>query len=93
MQLLHSSHVRERGKALLRSFLVGSVWSGFVLGQVHVVFVGVLTVMVNFSGIVLIPLWSRFVNVLSLTISFAWIKAIGLGACCARNQLEVVMSA
>ena len=26
-----SSHVRERGKALLRSIMVGGVWNGFLL--------------------------------------------------------------
>ena len=29
LQLLNSDHVRERDKALLRSILVGGVWSGF----------------------------------------------------------------
>ena len=29
LQLLNSSHVRERDKALLRSVLVGGVWNGF----------------------------------------------------------------
>ena len=29
MQLLHSDHVRERDKALLRCILVGGVWNGF----------------------------------------------------------------
>ena len=31
LQLLDSSHVRERGKALLRSIMVGCVWNGFLL--------------------------------------------------------------
>ena len=34
MQLLNSSHVRERDKALLRSIMVGGVWNGFLLGKV-----------------------------------------------------------
>ena len=34
LQLLNSSHVRERDKALLRSIMVGSVWNGFLLGKV-----------------------------------------------------------
>ena len=29
LQLLNSSHVRERDKALLRSIMVGGVWNGF----------------------------------------------------------------
>ena len=29
LQLLTSSHVRERDKALLRSIMVGGVWNGF----------------------------------------------------------------
>ena len=33
LQLLNSSHVRERDKALLRSILVGGVWNGFPLGR------------------------------------------------------------
>ena len=36
LQLLNSSHVRERGKALLRSVMVGGVWNGFLLGRVRV---------------------------------------------------------
>ena len=35
LQLLNSSHVRERDKALLRSVMVGSVWNGFQLGRVR----------------------------------------------------------
>ena len=31
LQLLNSSHVRERDKALLRSIMVGGVWNGFLL--------------------------------------------------------------
>ena len=34
LQLLSSSHVRERDKGLLRSILVGGVWNGFLLGRV-----------------------------------------------------------
>ena len=29
LQLLNSSHVRERDKAMLRTILVGGVWNGF----------------------------------------------------------------
>ena len=35
LQLLNSSHVRERDKALLRSVMVGGVWNGFLLGRVR----------------------------------------------------------
>ena len=35
LQLLNSSHVRERDKALFRSIMVGSVWNGFLLGRVR----------------------------------------------------------
>ena len=35
LQLLNSSHVRERDKALLRSIMVGGVWNGFLLGRVR----------------------------------------------------------
>ena len=33
LQLLNSSHVRERDKGLFRSVMVGGVWNGFLLGQ------------------------------------------------------------
>ena len=35
LQLLNTSHVRERDKALLRSVMVGGVWNGFLLGRVR----------------------------------------------------------
>ena len=35
LQFLHSSHVRERDKALLRSVMVGCVWNGLLLGRVR----------------------------------------------------------
>ena len=35
MQLLGSSHVRDRDKALLRGILSGGVWNGFLLGKVQ----------------------------------------------------------
>ena len=35
LQLLNSSHVRERDEALLRGVLVGGVWNGFLLGTVR----------------------------------------------------------
>ena len=33
LQLLNSSHVRDRDKALLRSVMVGGVWNGFLLSR------------------------------------------------------------
>ena len=33
LELLPSSHVREKDKALLRSVVVGGVWNGFLLGR------------------------------------------------------------
>ena len=35
MQLLDSSHVRDRDKALLRAILSGGVWNGFLLGTMR----------------------------------------------------------
>ena len=35
LQLVNSSHVRERDKALLRSIMVGGVWNGLLLGRVR----------------------------------------------------------
>ena len=35
LQLLNSSHVRERDKALLRCTMVGGVWNGFLLGRIR----------------------------------------------------------
>ena len=35
LQLLNSSHVRERDKALLRTLMVGGVWNGFLLGRIR----------------------------------------------------------
>ena len=35
MQLLDSSHVRDRDKALLRAILSGRVWNGFLLGNMR----------------------------------------------------------
>ena len=35
LQLLTSSHVRERDRALLRSIMVGGVWNGFLLCRVR----------------------------------------------------------
>ena len=35
LQLLISSHVRERDRALLRAIMVGGVWNGFLLGHIR----------------------------------------------------------
>ena len=35
LQLLNSSHVRERDEALLRNIMVGGVWNGMLLGRVR----------------------------------------------------------
>ena len=35
LQLLVSSHVRERDKGLLRAVMAGGVWNGFLLGRVR----------------------------------------------------------
>ena len=35
LQLLNSSHFRERDKALLRNVMVGGVWNGLLLGRVR----------------------------------------------------------
>ena len=35
MQILFSSHVRDRDKALLRGILTGRVWNGFLFGKVQ----------------------------------------------------------
>ena len=74
LQLLNSSHVRERDKALLRTIVVGGVWNGFLLSHVRgqavpCRFCGLLTMMVIFSGIVLFHLSLRFVKILSFMIS------------------------
>ena len=34
LQLLNSSHVRDRDKGLLRCILVGGAWNGFLLSKV-----------------------------------------------------------
>ena len=35
LQLLVSSHVRERDKTLLRAIMVGGVWNGFLLSRIR----------------------------------------------------------
>ena len=51
LQLLDSSHVRERDKALLRGIMVGGVWNGFFLSRVPFLlllrFVKILSFMIS----------------------------------------------
>ena len=73
LQLLNSSHVRERDKALLRSIMVGGVWNGLLLGKVRsqVVpcrFCGAPDNDGHLFGIVLFLLSLRFVKILSFMI-------------------------
>ena len=74
LQLLSSSHVGGRDKALLRSIMVGNVWNGFLLGRVRgepvpCRFCGAPDVMVIFFGSVPFLLLLRFVKILSFIIS------------------------
>ena len=60
LQLLTSSHLRERVKMLLRAILCGGVWNSFLLGKAEkktflVVFVAKRMVMVTFLGSALSP--------------------------------------
>ena len=73
LQLLNSSHVRERDKGLLRSIMVGGVWTGFLLGRVRQQaipcrFCGAPDNDGTFSGIVLFHLLLRFEKILSFMI-------------------------
>ena len=74
LQLLYSSHVRERDKALLRAIVVGGVWNGFLLSRVRgqavpCRFCGAPDNDGHFFGIVLFHLLLRFVKILSFMIS------------------------
>ena len=74
LQLLNSSHVRERDKVVLRSVMVGVFGVGFSLvglgaSLFHVDFVVHLIVMVNFFGNVPFLLMLRFVKVPNFMIS------------------------
>ena len=74
LQLLNSSHVRERDKALLRSIMVGVSGMvfflvGFVARLLHVSFVGRQMVMVIYFGNVPFLLLLRFVKILNFMIS------------------------
>ena len=73
LQLLNSSQVKERNKALLRSVMVGGVWNGFLLGRFgvslsHAGSVVPQMVMVTFFGSVPFHLLLRFVKILSFMI-------------------------
>ena len=85
MQLLDSSHVRDRDKALLRAILSGAVWNGFLLGKVRKE-----NVPCRFCGVpggdghlfweCSYPLWLLSERVLSfMTLSF-WIRLVGRDA-------------
>ena len=67
LQLLNSSHVRERDKALLRAIMVGGVWNGFLLSRVRgqAVPCRFCVMMVICSGNVPFLLSLKFVKVLS----------------------------
>ena len=82
MQLLGSSHVRDRDKALLRAILSGGVWNGFLLQGAErkrsmSFFVGVRMGMVICFGSVLTPLWLLSERVLSFMTLSVWIRLVG----------------
>ena len=87
LQLLTSSHLRERDEMLLRAILCGSVWNGFLLGKakkedVPCRFCGRGMVMVICSGVSFTPpSSSMFGNFLNLLFLYLWIVANGLVAC------------
>ena len=87
LQLLNSSHVRERDKALLHSIMVGGVWNGFLLGRVrHQVvpcrFCGAPDGDGHlFGGNVPFLLLLRSVKILSFMISREWKRGSGPGVC------------
>ena len=85
LQLLTSSHLRERNIILLRAILCGGVWNGFVLGKPRrktflVVFVEKGLGMVTCSGSVLSLPFSMFGIFLNLLHICLWIVATGPGA-------------
>ena len=85
MQLLFSSHVRDRDKALLRGILSGVFGMVFSLARCkgitfHVASVEDLMGMVICAGNVPIPLWLLFGVALNFTGLLVWIKLVGLGA-------------
>ena len=97
LQVLSSSHFRERDKALLRSVMVGvsgmvSCWAGLGVSLFHVDSVVLQMVMVIYFGNVP-SLLLRFVTVLSFTISREWTRLIGHAAYSgmAGSLLDVLM--
>ena len=86
LQLLHSPHVRERDKALLRAVMVGGSGMDFfsvmpgeksfrAASAVSSMGMGI------FFGNVHTPLWFKFVKILTITIWPRGIKVIGLCVC------------
>ena len=73
LQLLHSPHVSERDKALLRAVMVGGVWNGFLLSHargeiVPCRFCGEFNGDGHLFWECTYPLWFKFVKILSFTI-------------------------
>ena len=86
LELLNSSHVRERDKALLRSIMVGGVWNGFSLAGLgvslfHVDSVVLPMVMVIWFGNVPSLLLLRFVKILNFLISLERLRLSGPDVC------------
>ena len=80
LQLLNSTHLRDRDKMLLRAILCGGVWNGFLLGKAKKEDVPCrfCVVTVICFGIVHFPLpFSMLGNCLSLHISSPLIAASG----------------
>ena len=86
LQLLNSSHLREREKMPLRSILCGGVWKGFTLGKAErrrycAAFVGREMVMVLFLGSVpfhpfcILGISLRFPPFWLEVLAFAWMAA------------------
>ena len=101
LQLLNSSHVRERDKALLRSIMVGGVWNGFLLSRVRSQVVpcrflwGARWCWSFIFWNVPFLLLLRFVKILIFMISSEWIRDVGLVVCFDmvgfHNSLELMM--
>ena len=74
LQLLNSSHVRDRDKGLLRSILVGGVWKVFSLARLggSLFLVGSVVLLMcdgHLFGECTFLLLLRFVKILSFTLS------------------------
>ena len=87
LQLLTSSHLRERDKMLLTAIFGGGVWNGFLLGKakkedVPCRFCGRKMVMDICFGNVLFPPFNMCANFLSSHHLRPWIAASGPDACC-----------